>query len=342
MKTGPSAVEEIKRSLTLVFGDGKGFIPEGAYLDCVQIHNLNLFEQVDQIYEGMAERGSRMPERIGALPALLDYRDGTNYTGLNPDKHRYIRHIGITGHWNSSVLMRAIRRDKDNILDTVLVALNANDKLCLPHQNNVLPLAVAKGMGVIAMKVFADGSMYGKPTRFSSDYPDLIFSVGKGEEEMSHRDLVRYPLSLPGVSCAIIGISQTNREKPQQDQLVANLAAAMTDAPSALERERIEKQAGERHPLSNFFQDKNRGIVQPSEVRARRDGDRVVLEWNTALAGAKPLVSYEVRSGDRVLLSVPYRPQLTDAPLSASVPASAVGSDPVTVVATDTPPQPKA
>ena len=74
---GPTAVEELKRSLTMMFGDGKGFIPEGAYLDAIQVHNLTTMEQVDQVYEGFGARGGKMPDKIGAMAALLDYRDGT-------------------------------------------------------------------------------------------------------------------------------------------------------------------------------------------------------------------------------------------------------------------------
>lgn len=44
----------------------------------------------------------------------------------------------------------------------------------------------------------------------------------------------------------------------------------------------------------------------------------------------------EFRSGERLLLSVPYRPQMTEAPLSASVAASDVGPAGVSVVAVDT------
>ena len=33
---GPTAVEDLKRSLTTMFGDGKGSIPEGAYLDAIK------------------------------------------------------------------------------------------------------------------------------------------------------------------------------------------------------------------------------------------------------------------------------------------------------------------
>ncbi len=120
---GATAVSDIKRSLTQMFGDGKGYIPEGAYLDAVQMHAISTMEDVDQLYLGMAERGSRMPDRIGAFAALLDYRDSTNYTGLNPEHKQYLRHIGATGHLSSPVLMEMLRRDTGNNLDTLLVGL---------------------------------------------------------------------------------------------------------------------------------------------------------------------------------------------------------------------------
>jgi aryl-alcohol dehydrogenase-like predicted oxidoreductase len=334
---GPTAVDELKRSLTHIFGDGKGFIPEGAYLDAIQIHNLTSLDQVNQVYEGFAERTSRRPERIGALAGLLDYRDGTNYTGLNPEHKHYVRHIGITGHQSSPVLMSAIRRDSENVIDTLLVALNANDRLCSSHQNNVLPLAVARGLGVIAMKVFADGAFYGKQPRFSRTPDDVILSVGK-PEAVAYSDLVRYPLSLPGVSCAIIGTGMINRDKPEADQMAANLTAALKDMPSEIERARIEKDAEARHGAStNYFQEKTNTLVQPTGVNVKRDGDRVIVEWNTALAGHEPIRSYEIRAGERVLLSLPFRPQLYEAPLTASLQASSVGDAAVTVVASEAP-----
>jgi hypothetical protein len=235
--------------------------------------------------------------------------------------------------------MSALRRDAGNIIDTLLVALNANDRLCSSHQNNVLPLAVSRGLGVIAMKVFSDGAFYGKQPRFSRAPEDVILSVGK-PDAISYADLVRCPLSLPGVSCAIIGTGQINRDKPESDQLVANLAAALKDMPSEAERRRVEKEAETRHGAStNYFQEKQPGIVQPSDVRVTRDGDRAVIQWNTALAGPEPLRSYEIFAGNRLLLSLPFRPQLTEAPLAASLPSSAIGADTVTVVASVAPPR---
>ncbi len=330
---GATAIDDLKRSLTQIFGDGKGSIPPGAYLDAIQIHNLTNMEQVDQVYEGFAERTSRRPERIGALAGLLDYRDGTNYTGLNPEHHQYVRHIGITGHQSSPVLMSALRRDSENVIDTLLVALNPNDRACSSHQNNVLPLAVARGVGVIAMKLFADGAFYGKEPRFSRTPDDVILGVGKADAA-PYADLVRYPLSLPGVSVAIIGIGQIHREKVESDQLAANLTASLKDMPSALERIRIEKETQQRHgTAANYFQDKTNTIMQPSGVEVKRDGDRLLVQWRTALAGPEPLRAYEVRSGSRLLLSIPFRPQLSEAPYSAVIPASEAGEGSVSVVA---------
>lgn len=337
--SGPTAIDELKRSLTQMFGDGQGFIPEGAYLDAIQCHHLMSFEEVDQIHEGYGERGSGKRDRIGALAGLLDYRDGTNYTGLNPEHRQYIRHIGITGHLSSPVLMSAIRRDSESILDTLLVALNANDRLCSSHQNNVLPLAVARGMGVIAMKIFADGAYYGKPPRFSTSPADVIAGVGK-PGAVAYSDLVRYPLSLPGVSVAIIGTGRIDRQKPESDQLVANLAAAVSDMPSRNERSRIERDSEERHgAATNYFQEQTNLLVQSSRVTSRRDADRVVVEWNAAIAGREPIRSYNIVSNGRVLLSLPFRPQLTEKPLSASVPASAAADGKVSVVASEEPPR---
>jgi aryl-alcohol dehydrogenase-like predicted oxidoreductase len=332
---GATAVTDIKRSLTQMFGDGKGYIPDGAYLDAIQMHAISTMEEVDQLYLGMAERGSKMPDRIGAFPALLDYRDGTNYTGLNPEHNHYVRHIGATGHLSSPVLMEMLRRDTGNNLDTLLVALNANDTLYTSHQFNVLQLAVGRGMGVIAMKLFGDGTFYGKDPHFSKVPADVVRTVGK-PNAARYQDLVRYSLSIPGVSCAVTGIGTIDREKSENDQLVSNLAAATQDLASPAERQRIEREMAQRYgATTNYFQLKASGLIQPTEVKVDKvnGGDQVTVRWNTAIAGARPLSSYEIRSGDRLLLSVPYRPQLTPDLLWATLPASAAGSGNITVIA---------
>ena len=126
-----SPIDDVKRSLSLLFGDGKGDYPEGAYLDCLQFHNINTMNEVDMIFEGFDDpRPDR--EWIGALAAMMDLREGTNRTGLNPEKEKLIRHIGITGHWNTAALMYAIQRDSKRVIDTLLVTVNPGDCRFMP------------------------------------------------------------------------------------------------------------------------------------------------------------------------------------------------------------------
>lgn len=334
-----SAISELKRSLTVLFGDGNGWIPDGAYLDSIQIHNLTAQSQVDQIYEGLDEPFSlRNRERIGALAGLLDFRDGTNLTGLNPERRHWVRHIGITGHQSSPVLMNALQRDERQILDTLLVALNANDRKYSSHQHNVIPMARARGLGIIAMKAFADGVFYGKDARFSSRPADVILSVGRpGSVEPA--ELVRYPLGVPGVSVLITGIGAIDRIDPTRDQIAANLTAALMDPASERERRAIEDSVADLHGTgANYFQER-RAFAQPTGVRTEAGSERIVVSWNTGYAGAEPIRAYNVFSGDRLVASLPYRPQMTLAPLSVVLRAEEAGDGPFRVSASEKEPE---
>ncbi len=200
---GSHTIDDLRRSLSQMFGDGNGNFPEGSYVDMVLFHNLNTREEVDAIYEGL-DNPDPSAERIGALVALRDYRDGTNLTGLNPGNEKLIRHIGFSGHYDASVNMYMIERDTTNLLDAMLVAINANDKLMFSMQNNVIPLAASKNMGVIAMKVFADGAMYTKPAEWSNNPEHVVRTVGSAS--LPSQPLIQYSLTTPGVHLAIIGI----------------------------------------------------------------------------------------------------------------------------------------
>jgi aryl-alcohol dehydrogenase-like predicted oxidoreductase len=331
------AVEELKRSLTQMFGDGQGSIPEGAYLDAIQIHALGKIEDIDTIYLGMKERGGKMPEQVGVFAALIDYRDGTNYTGLNPEHKRWVRHVGVTGHLNSPILMKMLRLDETNDLDTLLVALNVADKLYLPHQNNVLPLAVARGMGVIAMKVFADGAFVGKEAHWTRGPQEVVTTVGDAQGRLNTHDMVRYTLSLPGVSCAVIGTGHIDRKHSEKDQIVANLAAACDEPMGPAEREALEKEAAAKFgATTNYFQEKAVGLVQPTEVKFVKEAGRVTVSWQAGVAGAKPIRAYQIKAGGKIVLTIPARPQLTMAPLTAWLTNEQVPDGPVDVVASET------
>lgn len=319
---GSKTVDDIRRSLSQMFGDGKGYYPEGAYLDLMLFHNLNTREEVDAIYEGIENTNPSM-ERIGALAALRDYRDGTNLTGLNPKNEKLIRHIGFSGHYDAAVNMYMIQRDTMNLLDAMLVAINANDKLMFSMQNNVIPLAKAKNMGVIGMKVFADGAMYTKPAEWSNKVEHVVRTIG--DKNLPSKLLIQYALTTPGVDLVIIGIGQIS-DKFENCQLCNNFEAAQIAPDGLSEKERLEIEemaAKVKGGKTNYFQKQAVALVPPSQVNvsklaASSDHGKIVLGWNTAFAGPAALKSYEIWRDGKKRAEVPFRPQLTTDPITWS------------------------
>lgn len=310
---GSHTADDLRRSLSQIFGDGKGNFPKGAYLDMMLFHNLNTREEVDAIYEGFENTNPGM-ERIGALAALRDFRDGTNLTGLNPENEKLIRHIGFSGHYDPSVNMYMIQRDTTNILDAMLVAINANDKLMFNMQHNVIPLATARNMGVIGMKVFADGAMYSKPAEWSSRKEHVVRTVG--DSNMPSSQLIRYSLTTPGVHLVIIGIGQVS-DRFEECQLCNNLEAAQIapDGLSESEREEIERMAAKiKNGKTNYFQKATAEIVAPSDLSVTmiaHEPGKIKLGWNTAFAADAELTRYEIWRDGVKAGEVPFRPQLS-------------------------------
>ncbi|MGD0755754.1 MAG: aldo/keto reductase [Bacteroidales bacterium] len=318
---GTHTIDDLHRSLSLIFGDGKGNYPEGAYLDMALFHNLNTREEVDAIYEGL-ENPDPNAERIGALAALRDYRDGTNLTGLNSKNEKLIRHIGFSGHFDPSVNMYMIQRDHTNLLDAMLVAINANDKLMFNMQNNVIPLAAAKNMGIIAMKVFADGAMYTKPAEWSNTPEHVVRTVGSGT--LPSQSLIKYSLTTPGVHLAIIGIGQIS-DKDEECQLTHNLAAAqvLPDGLTESERIAIEEMAKKvKEGKTNYFQTAALPLTAPKEVSVVQTKENnlrnATIEWNTAYAADAPIKSYEIWRDGAKIKEIPFTPQITTDPFTYS------------------------
>src|SRR3712207_4353496 len=156
-------LDELKESLNRLQTD---------HVDLIQVHAVNAWADLEQ---------ALAPD--GAVAALEEARQ----QGL-------VRFIGITGHARPEILGQAISQYP---FDTVLVALGAADRLVSSPETFLLPKAVERNVGVIAMKVLGHGTV-------------------------TSRDLaLRYSLGLPGVSLAIVGL----KSEAEIDEVVQNASS---------------------------------------------------------------------------------------------------------------------
>jgi aryl-alcohol dehydrogenase-like predicted oxidoreductase len=128
--------------------------------------------------------------KAGALEAAIQARD----EGL-------VRHISISGHTDPQVLVEALNRFP---FDSALIALSALDHFMLSFAEEFLPVANAKGIATIAMKVLGLGSL-------------------THEVERS----LRYAFSVP-VSTVIVGME--TMAQLEQNLAIAESFTPMTDA----------------------------------------------------------------------------------------------------------------
>ncbi len=310
---GSKALDDVRRTLTQVFGDGNGNYPGEAYLDMVLIHTLTKMEEVDALYEGY-DHPDPNAGSIGALAALRDVRDGTNRTGLNPKNEKLIRHIGFSGHKDAAVMIEMIQRDTENLIDGMLVAINANDKQFFNMQYNVIPVAAAKNIGIIAMKVFADGAMYTKKAEWSRAPEHVVLQVGS--PELPANELIRYSLSTPGIHTAIIGIGQIS-DDPAKCQLTQNMIGAQVKSEMSEEdRKKIEALASKsKEGKTNYFQNPYQELTAPVEAKVKvENSGKALVTWHTAYAADAAIDRYEIwRNGEKVA-NIPFTPQTTKLP----------------------------
>ena len=327
------AADDIKRSLSQMFGDGQGGYPEGAYIDLFFIHNLNTLDEVDAIYAGYEEPDPEA-DRIGALAVLRDFRDGTNRTGLNPKEEQLIRGVGISGHISSPVMMECIQRDEEDLIESMLIAINANDRRYLSHQHNVIPVAHAKNMGLIGMKVFADGAMYTKDPHWSNRPEHVVQIVGS--PELPSRPLVEYALTTPGIATTIIGIGRIDSDE-RNCQLAQNVSASQIapNGHSDSDRESIEQLALEAGKGEvNWYQEAAQPLGAPRDVEVSRD-EVTQIAWHTAYAAEHPITHYEIRRNGQAIGTVEHRPQTTKEPFVFEDTAAYIESATYTVVTVD-------
>ncbi len=311
---GSKTIDDVRRTLTQVFGDGTGNYPEAAYLDMVLIHTLSNMGEVDALYEGY-DHPDPNATSIGALAALRDVRDGTNRTGLNPKKEKLIHHIGFSGHKDAAVMMEMIQRDTENLIDGMLVAINANDKNFFNMQFNVIPVAAAKNIGIIAMKVFADGAMYTKKAEWSNTPAHVVVQVSS--PDLPANQLIRYSLTTPGIHTAIIGIGQIS-DDPQKCQLTQNLIGAQVKPTELSEADRIAIEAlasKSKGGKTNYFQNVYQDLTAPREAKVQiENGGKAHITWHTAYAGDAAIDHYEIWRDGAKVKNIVFAPQTTKTP----------------------------
>jgi len=129
-------------------------------LDLWQVHDVRTDEEIEEIFG-----------KGGAIEAFSEARE----LGL-------VRFIGVTGHHDPLITSKCIERFD---FDTVLLPVNPAEPHYRSFIEQVIPLAVERGMGTVAMKVYFRGAA----SRIAPGKLDLFY---------------RYALSQP-VTTAVIG-----------------------------------------------------------------------------------------------------------------------------------------
>lgn len=138
------------------------------------------------------------------LDTLLQPQQGAIKAAQEAQEQGIVRFVGVTGHHNPNIIVRAIQQYP---FDAALIPINAADRHTpQPFISNVLPVAQANSVGIVAMKVPAYGRLF-KP------------GVLTGMPEA-----IGYSLSQAGVHSCIIAAETVA-------QLEENVAAAVSFEP---------------------------------------------------------------------------------------------------------------
>jgi uncharacterized protein len=152
------------------------------HLDLWQLHDIGTVGDVDKCFA-----------KGGAMEALLEAKE-----------QKMVRFLGITGHHRPDCLMEGIRRYP---FDTVLMALSAADKFHFSFVEQLLPMAMEKQIGIIAMKVVGRGRILSKWTPPSLEQQKHMWEgvvPAPNSGTLTVQEALYYVFSLP-ISTAIIG-----------------------------------------------------------------------------------------------------------------------------------------
>ena len=173
-RTRDAALKDLETSLKLLNTNN---------LDTWQLHDVGTLNEVDQIFG-----------KGGAIEAFIQARD-----------QKMVRHLGVTGRFRPDALMESIKRFP---FDTILMGLNAADKYYYSFAQELLPMAVEKQLGIIAMKVMARGRILSSWTPPPLDVQKKSWegsgAIATRPGTLTKHETTFYTLSLP-ISTAIIG-----------------------------------------------------------------------------------------------------------------------------------------
>jgi uncharacterized protein len=172
-RTREDSLRMIEKSLQLLNTD---------HVDLWQLHDIGTKTDVDQVFA-----------KGGAMEALIEMKE-----------QKVVRNLGITGHFRPDSLADCIHRYP---FDCILMALNAADPHHYSFEDDLLPLAVEKQMGIIGMKVPGRSRLLASWTPPSAEqqahsWEGVVPATQPGTLTM--REAMYYTLSRP-VSTVIIG-----------------------------------------------------------------------------------------------------------------------------------------
>lgn len=138
------------------------------YIDIWQLHHVDHMDEIKTIFG---------PD--GALSALRDAKE-----------QGVVKYLGITGHYDPVPLLKAI---KEFDFDTILMALNAADVHKHSFIIKLLPEAVKKNMGIIAMKTCSRGRIF-DPLGINNmkDALDYVFSLPISTAIVGHDNIKQF------------------------------------------------------------------------------------------------------------------------------------------------------
>src|SRR6204780_5002448 len=173
-RTRDDSMRMIEKSLQLLQTD---------HVDLWQLHDIGTMTDINAVFA-----------KGGAMEALIEMQ-----------QQKVVRYLGLTGHYRPDALIECIKRHP---FDTILMAMNAADPHHYSFNEELLPLAVERQMGIIGMKIPGRGRIISTwtppPVEQQKHSWEGMTIQTTSPGTLSMREAMYYTLTRP-VSTVIIG-----------------------------------------------------------------------------------------------------------------------------------------